>query len=79
MMDTEEGICYGELCELCKTDELQTCSPERNNTLYVNFLKSMYMVIWCSIDVLLLEDFSCQFHFKGNWFTAEGLRNNTYW
>ena len=38
-MDTGEGMCYGEHCELCKTDESQTCTPEPNNTLCVNFLK----------------------------------------
>ena len=29
-------MCYGERCELCKTDESQTCTPETNDTLYVN-------------------------------------------
>ena len=38
-MDTGEGMCYGEHCELCKTDESQTCTPETNNTLYVNLKK----------------------------------------
>ena len=36
VMDTEEGMYYGERCELCKTDESQTCTPKTNNTLYVN-------------------------------------------
>ena len=35
VMDTGEGMCYGECCELCKTDDSQTCTPEANNTLYV--------------------------------------------
>ena len=35
-MDTGEGMCYGEHCELCKTDESQTSTPETNNTSYVN-------------------------------------------
>ena len=38
-MDIGEGMCNGECCELCKTDESQTCAPDTNNTLYVNFLK----------------------------------------
>ena len=33
VMDIGEG--YGECCELCKTDESQTCTPETNNTVYV--------------------------------------------
>ena len=37
-MDTGEGMCCGECCELCKTDELQTGTSEANNTLY--FLKN---------------------------------------
>lgn len=32
MMDLGKSICYGECCELCKTDESQTCTPETNNT-----------------------------------------------
>ena len=36
VMDTGEGIWYGECCELCKTDESRTCTPETNNTVYVN-------------------------------------------
>ena len=35
-MDTGEGMCYGECCEMCKTDDSQTCTPGTNNTLYVN-------------------------------------------
>ena len=35
-MDVGEGLCYGECCELCKTDDSQTCNPESNNTLHVN-------------------------------------------
>jgi len=35
-MDIGEGKYYGECCELCKTDESQTGTPEINNTLYVN-------------------------------------------
>jgi len=31
-----EGMCYGECCEFCKTVESQTCTPETNNTSYVN-------------------------------------------
>ena len=38
-MDIGEGMCYGECCELCETDESQTCTPETNNTFYVNFFK----------------------------------------
>ena len=36
MMDIVEGMCYGECCELFKTDDSQTCTPETNNTIYVN-------------------------------------------
>ena len=25
-MDIGEGMCYGECCELCKTDDSQTCT-----------------------------------------------------
>ena len=39
VMDIGEGMCYGECHELCKTDESQTCTPETNNTLYVNVKK----------------------------------------
>ena len=35
-MDTGEGMCYGESCEVCKSDDSQTCTPGVNNTLYVN-------------------------------------------
>ena len=35
-MDIGKGMCYGECCELCKTDDSQTCTPETNNTLYFN-------------------------------------------
>lgn len=38
--------------------------------------KSLRIIVWFSIDVLLLVDFFCQFYFKGNWFVVEGLRNN---
>ena len=31
VMDIGEGMCYGESCELCKTDDSQTCTPETNN------------------------------------------------
>ena len=37
VMDTGEGMCYGQCCELCKTDDSETCTPETNNTLYFNF------------------------------------------
>ena len=30
-MDIGEGMCYGECCELCKTDDSQTYAPETNN------------------------------------------------
>lgn len=36
VMVNEEGMCYGESCESCKTDDSQTCIPETNDTLYVN-------------------------------------------
>ena len=36
VMDTGEGMCCGERCVLYKTDESRTCTPETNNTLYVN-------------------------------------------
>lgn len=36
MIDIGEGMCYGEHCELCKTDGSQTCIPETNNSLNVN-------------------------------------------
>ena len=39
VMDTGEGMWYGERCELPKTNEKQTCIPETSNTLYVNFFK----------------------------------------
>jgi len=39
MMDTGESMCCGECCVLFKTDESHTCTPETNNTLYVNNLK----------------------------------------
>ena len=43
-MDIGEGMCYGECCELSKTDDSQTCTPEANNTLCVNkFLKNSYL------------------------------------
>ena len=32
VMDTGEDMCYGEYCELCKTDDAQTCTPETNYT-----------------------------------------------
>ena len=38
-MDTGVGLCYGECCELYRTDKSQTCTRETNNTLYV-FKKS---------------------------------------
>ena len=34
-MDTGEGMCYGERCELCKTVESQICTSETNNAIYV--------------------------------------------
>ena len=46
-MDIGEGMCYDECCELCKTDDSQTYTPEANNTLYVNkILKSVKKVQW---------------------------------
>ena len=41
VMDIGEGMCDGKCCELCKTDESQTCTSETNNAVYVNF-KKMY-------------------------------------
>ena len=35
-MDIGEVMCCGEHCVLCKTGESQICTPETNNTLYVN-------------------------------------------
>lgn len=35
VIDNGEGMCYRECCELCKTSESQTCTPE-TNTLYVH-------------------------------------------
>ena len=32
-MDIGEGMCYGECCEVCKTDDSQTYTPGANNTL----------------------------------------------
>ena len=40
-MDIGEGMCYGECCELRKTDESQTRTPATNNTLYVNNKKKV--------------------------------------
>ena len=34
-MDIEEGMCYGECCEVCKPGDSQTCTPGDKNTLYV--------------------------------------------
>ena len=31
-MDTGEGMCYGECCEVCKPGNSQTCTPGANNT-----------------------------------------------
>jgi len=42
-MDIGESMCYGERCELCKTDESQTCTPETNNTLCINKKKVIYV------------------------------------
>ena len=39
VMDIEEGMCCDGHCELCKTDESQTCTLETNNTLYMLILK----------------------------------------
>ena len=36
VMDIGEGMCCNEHWVLYKTDESQTCTPETNNTLYVN-------------------------------------------
>ena len=44
-MDIGEGMCYGECCEVCKSDDSQTRTPGENNTLYVNILKSRYSFI----------------------------------
>lgn len=38
-MNTAKGMCCGECCILCKTDESQTWTPKRNNTFYVNIKK----------------------------------------
>ena len=35
-MDIRDSMCYDECCELFKTDDSQTCTPEANNTLYVD-------------------------------------------
>lgn len=35
-MAIREGMCYGEHCELCKTDGSQTCTLETHNAFYVN-------------------------------------------
>lgn len=37
--DGTAGMCYGERCELCRTDEPQTPTPETNDTLCANFKK----------------------------------------
>ena len=31
-MDTGEGMCYGECCEVCKPGDSQTCTPGDKNT-----------------------------------------------
>ena len=41
-MDIGKGMCYGECCELCKTDDSQIRIPEANNTFYVNFKKEHF-------------------------------------
>lgn len=38
-MDPEGGMCYGESCELGKSDDLQICISE-TNTFYVNLKNS---------------------------------------
>ena len=43
-----EGTYYGECCELSKTDESQTCTPETNNTLYVNKKMKIGVPGWLS-------------------------------
>ena len=65
VMDTGEGICYGQRCELCKTDESQSCTPGANNTLYVNNNKKRnnmsfsvgltrkYMMLMCFIAAVI--------------------------
>lgn len=40
-MNIGEGMGYGKDCELFKTDESQTCTPETNNTFYVNKKKAI--------------------------------------
>ena len=35
-MDIGEGMSYGECCEMCKSDDSQTCTPGANDMLYVN-------------------------------------------
>ena len=35
VMDTGEGMCYGECCEVCKPGNSQTCTPGDKNILYV--------------------------------------------
>ena len=39
VMNIGEGMWYGEFCEMCNTDESQTCTLGANNTLYVNLKK----------------------------------------
>ena len=36
VMDIEEGMRYGECCEVCKPDDSQTCTPGAKNLFYVN-------------------------------------------
>ena len=45
VMDTGEGMWYGECYELYKSDDSQTCTPETNNTLYVNKKKKQWEFI----------------------------------
>ena len=35
-MNIGEGMYSGECCEVCKSGNSQTCTPEAKNTLYVD-------------------------------------------
>lgn len=40
-MDIAENMCYGEHCELCKTDDSQTCTlPISYNMIHYTLLKN---------------------------------------
>ena len=60
-MDIGEGLCFGECCERCKPDDLQTCTPWANNKNKIKKKRNEilpFATTWMELEGIMLSEIS---------------------